>query len=390
MASKKHPNEKKSKNQNAKAENVSQQDTNSSCSFEKLSNFEVCSSPPDSIYELANDFVSVENAENTKKPDDLDKPLIDIPLNCVQSNSTETQSEYGAPSQSEASEDNAFYENLFADNKPTYVTASTDVFPCDNTDSDSEFVASETVKFSINNDQFMAEYNRIKYQIGHLDLIEKEHSYLKIITEAPIELEFNPNEIIIHQNLLNITRIKEPVRPEVLNPNNEVNIGFAMLNLVRIQFSANEPFLAKYENTIYFVGKKLYREYVYLLSRTHKNAGTAIRICRDRINVDTQSRTLDVFKISTIISSKNVCVISGDNSQQTEFPAHNSIRRYMVNNNPPHEIVEIEPALLYSSVHDNCTEIYAENNFPFKKYKKEAIQEEWNKENEEQDLADYG
>lgn len=42
----------------------------------------------------------------------------------------------------------------------------------------------------------------------------------------------------------------------------------------------------------------------------------------------------------------------------------NGYRRFVICSNP-YKPLEVEPALLHSSIYDDCTEIYAETDFPF-------------------------
>ncbi|XP_055301141.1 putative helicase mov-10-B.1 isoform X2 [Sitodiplosis mosellana] len=367
----------KSKKKNAETGNVLQQNVDSSSAIEELCSGGVGSSQSTmdivdigqadpSTSELVDDFSTLhltngqtdENAEKSDESDESD------PLNCVQNHAIEIepQAENGVPSDSDDSDDDSFYANLFADSKPqlTYVSAPTDTFPWDD-DSESELDISHTVTFFIDDDQKpMCEYNDTEYEIGHLDLTTEEVSYLKRISEASIDLEFNPSNIVVRHNRLCVQRIVEQQKPS--SSNNASNLWFAVLNLVRIQFSVNEPFLAKYENEIWFVGRKLHEEYMQLLIRTNKNTGTAIRLCKSRIDVNKQSRTLDVVESVQFDEQSEVCVISG----QKATPNKNScsqFRRYVINSNPC-QVLEVDLALLHSSEHDDCMEIYAEKDFP--------------------------
>lgn len=399
--------EQKNKKVDPKAENVSQRNVNSTYAIKESTNG-VHSKQTESTSKLADEIststLHAQTVENPEKSNQVDEFISNDQPNCVQSNdngietkhsvfeesdddsfyqnlfadakpkyvsaSTDTyQSDDVEDSVSDESDDESFYKNLFVDSKPEYVTAPTDTFPCED-DSGSEVVLSHTVKFFIDDGQWqqpMAEYNGMKYQIGQLDLTTEELNYLKSISETSIQLDFNPSDIIVYQNRLHIKRIEE--QQKTFDSKHANNLWFSVLNLVRIQFSRNEP-LAKYENKIYFVGSKLHEEYMYLLLRANQIPGTAIRLCKDRINVNEQSQTLDVFDSIAFDKQSKICIISAQNESNTSnHLAYSQYKRYVLNSDP-YEILEVEPLLLHSSECDDCTEIYAEVDFPFNQLEK--------------------
>lgn len=367
LTKQRQPNEKKSKQ-----DNVSQHNSDSTYAVERLPIKGICSNH-------SNGISSSQLLPTSKLTDDISKFQINGAHSDTNSEKSfisekskngihiESPTKNGIPndSMSETSEDKSFFDSLFTDSKPKsqFITAPTDTFPCEeNSDNESEVVIYHSVKFYID-DGTWAEYNGMKYRIDHLDLTAVELSYLKIITETPIELEFDRKNIFIRQNRLCIKRIEEAYQEKALTSNN-ASLWFSLLNLVLIQFSTTEPILAKYQDQIYFVGDKLYEEYNVLLTRAKKNTGTAIRISRDRININLQSRVLDVFATIPLEEQGEVCVISGQNEPNTNSLAHSEFRRYIIKSDP-YEVFEVELTLLHSSIHDGCTEIYAGTDFPF-------------------------
>lgn len=159
----------------------------------------------------------------------------------------------------EESDDDAFFNQLFVGSEPKmqYVSAPIDSFPC-NDDSDDETDSSiAMVKFfiSTNSSLIVAEYESKEYSIGFLDLTIEEYSYLKMVKEISVELPISLHNISIDQKMLNIRRINEH---RVSANSKQTTDLWDILKLVRVNFSTTEPFLAKYENELYFVGKRLF------------------------------------------------------------------------------------------------------------------------------------
>ena len=369
---KEHSKKKRSADEKTETANVPHQNGNSSINGISSSQLSIESDnlrQSDSITsDLTDDIAALQitNGHTVEIPEKSEESLANDALNCPQSNAIEIESavENDISNESADSDDDSFYTNLFADSKPTltYVSAPTDTFPCDY-DSDSGADVLHTVTFYIDDDQQpMAEFNHNTYRIGHLDLTPEEYSYLRMISEAPIQLDFNPSNIVMQHNRLCIKRIEDQQKSSI--PSDATHLWFAVLNLARIQFSVNEPFLAKYQNEIYFVGRKLYEEYMQLLLHTNKIPGTAIRLNKNRIVVDVLTRTLDVIESISIDRQSEVCIISGPNKMPKTNPRDASqYRRYIINSNAC-EILEVDQTLLHSSDHDHCMEIYAGMDFP--------------------------
>lgn len=242
--------------------------------------------------------------------------------------------------------------------RPTIISARTDSFPSD----DSEPIEKD-VKFFIDKGRSaaMAECDGTEYRVGFLDLTAAELARMEMFSHDGIYLTVKSNHIIVRDNRFHIKRITE----REISPNAEQAFVsmYEQLNLGRVQFGT-EPFFAKYQNEVYFVGEKLYHEYSELLKRTRKCAGTAIRIGHDRLIIDDATQTLDV--LGSISFQNEICVISGTFDMykfQDEYPL-SGYKRFMICKNP-WALLEVEPELLHSSIYDDCTEIYAELDFPF-------------------------
>lgn len=251
----------------------------------------------------------------------------------------------------------------FEDNtvRPIIVSAQTDSFPCLD---DSEPTEKE-VKFYIDKGRktAVAEYDGTEYRVGFLDLTAEEKRCMEMISQSEIYLNVKSNNIMIRDNRFNIKRITErEVSPNTEQPFESM---FEQLNLGRIQFGT-EPFFAKYQNEIYLVGEELYHEYSELLKRTKKCAGTPIRIGHNRLIIDDAMQTLDIIDSIPFQNQNEICVIPGSFDMykfQDEYPL-TRFQRFMICSNP-WSLLEIEPELLHSSIYDDCTEIYAESDFPF-------------------------
>lgn len=258
-----------------------------------------------------------------------------------------------------------FFNEIFNSAPQQYISAPTDDFCSD--DSDSELSTCDVeVKFFVDKSirsKPVAEYDDTEYRIGYLDLTPDEYSCIGMITETTVEFPINSRHIVILDGTLNIKRINER---HLYPQSNQCIELFEKLNLGRVQFSSTEPFLAKYEDEIYFVGDQLYDEYSNLLHRTKKSPGTSIRIRNDRLCIDLSTQTLDVEQTISFRNQNEICMISGssdDNKYLDAYPS-NGFRRVVLGNKP-FQILEVEPELIHSSIHDDCTEIYAEADFPF-------------------------
>lgn len=242
--------------------------------------------------------------------------------------------------------------------RPTIVSAQTDSFPC----LDDPEPIEKDVKFFIDKGRStaMAECDGTEYRIGFLDLTAEEHARMERFSQAEIYLTVKSNHIMIRDNRFHIKRIVE----REISPNTGLAFDsmYEQLKLGRVQFGT-QPFFAKYQNEVYFVGEKLYHEYSELLKRTKKCEGTAIRTRHDRLIIDDAMQTLDV--LDPISFQNEICVISGTFDMykfQDEYPLA-GYQRFMICKNP-WMLLEVEPELLHSSIYDDCTEIYAGSNFP--------------------------
>lgn len=229
-----------------------------------------------------------------------------------------------------------------------------------------------SITFSISKDKLVvAEFGGKNYFVGVLDLTEEEYLRLSQITEISVELIFHRKDILINQTFQDVLHIKRiPERNQTQDPSNQHHQYvkcFAEINLVRIQFSMNEPRLAKYDNNIFIVGKHLHTEYNNLLDKSNTNC-TAIRLNEKRIVIDNEKRIIDVNQVNVISLKESICVINGTTVYDDQFMkkfSRNEYSRYIINYNPYISIEKVEEMLIYSSDHDNCSEIYAEFNFPF-------------------------
>lgn len=272
------------------------------------------------------------------------------------------------------SDDDSFFNanKLFPDSRQlieraTFISAPTDSFPCAD-ESDGETDSSiATVKFRINKSSCLAvaEYEGIEYRIGYLDLTTEECSYLKVIDETTVELNICSYNINIQQNKLNISRINE--RNVLPDPQRNTDLMWETLNLGRVEFSRAEPFLAKYENEFYFVGCQLNDEYIRILNRTKMNAGTAIRINKNRLKFISDN-TLEITKPIPFENQNEICVICAASDFSHDFLndyASDKFHRYIFKDEA-NVMFEIDPILIQSSKYDDFAEIYAEGDFPFK------------------------
>lgn len=342
-----------------------------------------CQSIDEQLYEyvqqqndLVNEFVSSDSSsENGNKSscselctDEYDK-VLEIDDKNEEHDESKDDSTTTNDKENDIDESDSDDEDSFADMlnqhfegstvRPTIVSAQTDSFPCLD---DSEPIDKE-VKFFIDKcrSAAMAECDGTEYRIGFLDLTAAEHARMETFSQGEIYLNVRSDHIMIRDNRFHIKRIIE----REISSYTELTFDsmYEQLNLGRIQFGT-EPFFAKYQNEVYFVGEKLYHEYSELLKRTKRCSGTAIRVGHDRLIIDDTMQTLDVH--DSISYQNEICVISGSFDMyrfQDEYPLA-GFQRFMICKNP-WSLLEVEPELLHSSVHDDCTEIYAEPDFPF-------------------------
>lgn len=256
-------------------------------------------------------------------------------------------------------EDDDFVNDLFPSNVKPNTSAEAAPYVDEPTEIRVEFFIDQSKSVAL------AKYKDVEHRIGFLDLLPEEYETLKIITQGSVYLNAKSNHIVIHDGKFHIKRIIE--RDISNNTNLPFESHYKQLNLCRIQFSTSEPFLAKYDNEFYFLGEKLYDEYSELLNRTKKTPGTAIRIGNDHLIIDPLAQTLEIDHSITFKNrEREICTIAGafdsykfyDDYPLTEY------QRYMICNNPI-IILEVEPELVHSSIYDDCTEIYADVDFPF-------------------------
>lgn len=222
--------------------------------------------------------------------------------------------------------------------------------------------------FFLENDRPVVRIYDSEYNVGFLDLSYKEAMKLQQITDINVRLEIPQSLIKIDKyNVVDIQRIEgRDENPSHLSINQE---QFAT-NMVRIQFSISEPLIAKYQNMIYTVGKRLYNEYRELIEYTQVPFGTAaIRIYQNRVVCDNENRVIDIVS-SNSYSSGRVCFMKGSFEYDSQFlqtygqlcSGHN---RYIIGTDPYISIEKVDLKLIFSSNYDDCCEIYAENNFMF-------------------------
>lgn len=287
------------------------------------------------------------------------------------------------PSDSDSSDldenDDEFFNELFTGVKPTF--ESTETAPWLDDDSDTEITNGIMVKFYFNELMAVAEFAGTTHPIGFLDLTDEEYSCLGTISETSVEMSVNEKCILMHNEKFNIKRIHERVKTADENQNH-IESMFEQLNLERIQFSRKEPFLAKYQNDIYFVGKRLCTEYLLLLNRTKKQPGTAIRINKKRLTIDRMNQILDVKLAIDFKKPNEICVIADtnessatvDDDHHTGSSGHN-YRRFIMSNHS-WTLLEVEANLIHSTAYDNRTEIYAEIDFPFAESKPQTTNDD--------------
>lgn len=243
-----------------------------------------------------------------------------------------------------------------------------------------------TISFFVWNHSLVAytEHNVVQYDIGHLDLNDEERLVLDEAIKTTVvdsrypSITVDRNDVVIENSLLSIKRIPTDVRVIEDSSNNLIskfntkeipsfdsskNLISRLFNTKRIQFSDSDPLLAKYEDTVYFVGAELYKEYMELLKSTEKPIGTAIQMNVDRIKINRQNQMLDIYSAQSYHCG-GVFVFSASSEDKEmleilhDFSVYSKHRRWMITPIPIH-IVEVKAQLMYSSQSHTRTEIYA-------------------------------
>lgn len=222
--------------------------------------------------------------------------------------------------------------------------------------------------FYVKNDRPIVRIYDNEYNVGFLDLAYNEAMKLQQITDIHVRLEIHQSLIKIDEhNVLDIQRIEG--RDE--NPSHlPVSQEQVPAKMVRIQFSISEPLLAKYQNMIYTVGKKLYNEYRELIEFTQVPFGTAaIRLYQNRIVCDNENRIIDIISANSYTSGR-VCFMKGCYEYDSTFlqtcgQLCSGHSRYIITTDPHIAIEQVDLKLIFSSDYDDCCEIYAENDFMF-------------------------
>lgn len=231
------------------------------------------------------------------------------------------------------------------------------------------------LEFFRHDDVVMVRYRSNEYYVGSLDLTQMEYLQLQQIDHINVQLKIDQHCIKIDaHNVLSIECIDVPTKQVGDFPHYEI---MKMIKLVRIQFSIDEPLLAKYNGTIYTVGITLYNEYKELIETTRYPFGTiAIRLNESRVVCDNQKRIIDVNTPNTYRKNQ-VIVIGGtmeydSNYLQAKDGLCGPYSRYVINYMLDMSFEKVDVKLIFSSEHDDCDEIFAENNYPFEE-KNDAI-----------------
>lgn len=266
-------------------------------------------------------------------------------------------------------DDSAFFNQLFTDITPKYDLPSDTRLTSGGIECKEDSYEA-VVKFSIDKEFLMAvtECQNTEYRIGFLDLTEEEYSYMTMI-EWTVELSIATKDIQLHGNKFHIKRIEdyEMSSTEIIAP-----------KFRYIEFSTTEPLMAKYNSEIYFVGIKLYAEYMNLLDRIRKYAGINIQIEKKYVIIDQSTQTLDLRKYcGDYVSFEDLKIISsiGYSNESREFRNEcetNNCRRYVVSNDS-FELYEVDPKLIFSLKSDAIC-LYGADDFVFDKYEWEQIQ----------------
>lgn len=284
---------------------------------------------------------------------------------------------FGSFSSSESDDDDEdvplTFAELFSDAmKPTqYEMANDDSYALLNRDDDNQ--TEMAISFCVSNQSLVALYEGTQYNVGYLDLNQDQRPMLENAVRTPIHSAMLPSIILDRTSVIidDVTKVlcvkRIADRPNVASYTNE-NTWLLANNMQCIQFSKSMPLLAKYNGSIYFVGAQHHNEYLLLLNRAVQPLGTAIRISGERVVVDRQKQLLDVCTSVTYQDEKifiGAAPAECNNNLRMEFDKtaqSDGIRRYMVSSEP-FIVQEVDVNLIYASPSDNCTEIYAVNNF---------------------------
>lgn len=221
--------------------------------------------------------------------------------------------------------------------------------------------------------QFFAklDINQINYnQFGYLDLNEAERLQFKNTIKAnaseeniPLKIE-SKYLILDHVNhKLSIRRINE-LQPEQIDMK-EIDFLNAVSDTDRIHFSTKSPLMAKYRGELYFVHKKLEKEYLELLYHTKQKRGTAIRVNINRVTIS--DGKLSVNKVNDY-AGKEIAVIKVPETFENhlrenilKITENCEYNRYMVGYYGRQKVLHrVDPFLIHSSKYDICTDIHAE------------------------------
>lgn len=203
-----------------------------------------------------------------------------------------------------------------------------------------------------------ARCQNVEYCIGFLDLTEEEYIYMSMIKWTTV-LSIKTEYIQIRRNKLHIKRINQ-----ISYSKQSIAPGFG-----RIEFSTTEPLMAKFEGEIYFVGHKLYAEYINILDRIKKCTGTAVQIEEKFIMIDSSLRILDIQRYISFESQRVLCSSAASSKEYHYEHSSNQFRRYIFDVNDAHSLFEIDPKLIYSSECDEiCICMHGTSNFEYDKF----------------------
>lgn len=241
--------------------------------------------------------------------------------------------------------------------------------PIDDSDEETFEEIDNNLEFFRSDDVVKVRYRHNEYYVGSLDLTKIEYLKLQQISEINVQLKVDPSYIKIDEhNVFNIVciEVKEKQAGEL-----DYCDMMKRIKMVRIQFSISEPLLAKYDDKIYVVGVTLYNEYKEIIERTRYPFGTvAIRLYQHRIVCDNQKRTIDVTAPNYYRNKDQICVIGGTFKYDSRFlqkcdKLSGPYSRYVINYMPDMSFEKVDVKLIFSSEHDECCEVYAENDYPF-------------------------
>lgn len=240
-------------------------------------------------------------------------------------------------------------------------------------DSDLDGNDDETVTFSAIR-SLEASYRGKCYPIYHLDLDEDERNSLLPVHSTSVMLDISNRDIHIEDGNLSIKRIS--IKSTASPIQYEYNQAMAQQTQTeRILFSENEPLLAKYKDSIYFVDKNLKDEYKFLLRRSGYPMGTPIRIKKDRLLFNDFEHILSIRQRSTqfqkdqkviVLKPPSGCdAVVGSNVENDQDTVLKDIAlsfdRYL--SNECGELHPIEKKLMFSDWDAYFTELYGEPDY---------------------------